>query len=301
MPLPDPTYRPVTPALLSTAHASANALAVCLGVLCVASPEARAQNEYYPRDGVITVLRIGDVRLDIYGSQLTQTLLNPNSSGFRVYGVSGMLADGTALRDRVILVQNSPRGTLVLHNIPAPRAAGVLAMGGFAATRRRRRLPGSTSTGVLGLSRDGTTITGVASLPDGPSGEFRSRGFRWTSAGMADLGLPAGMDYVYPLSVSGNGGVIVGAFGNAADGDRAFIWTPQTGVTDLSTYLTSLGVNLTGWSSLANGWAVSADGRTITGWGIYHELDTSYVATIPTPGAAGVLAMCGLMATLRRR
>lgn len=86
--------------------------------------------------GGINVL--GGAALDIFGSQLTQTLVNPNSSGFSVYSISGILGDGSVLQGKLVNVQNSPRGELFLHAVPAPTATALLALGGLLGARRRR-------------------------------------------------------------------------------------------------------------------------------------------------------------------
>ncbi len=47
--------------------------------------------------------------------------------------------------------------------------------------------------------------------------------------------------------------------------------------------------------------AISAEGTTFTGSGYYNGLETSYIVTAPTPGAASILALGGLIASRRRR
>lgn len=69
---------------------------------------------------------------------------------------------------------------------------------------------------------------------------------------------------------------------------------------NLNTYLPTLGLDLTGWN-LEVCSAISFDGNTRVGQGTFNGETRGWHATIPAPGAAGLLAMGGRMASRRRR
>jgi probable HAF family extracellular repeat protein len=111
---------------------------------------------------------------------------------------------------------------------------------------------GVNQTEPLGLSSEGTTVTGLTF-------DFGSqRAFRWTSAGgMEDLGVLAGDSRSEANAVNGNGSVIVGRSDNATGGTRAFRWTAAGGMENLGT--------LPGGNrSIAHG--VSGDGSAVVGY-----------------------------------
>lgn len=196
-------------------------------------------------------------------------------------------------------------------------------------------LPGGTTSEGRKVSRDGSTIIGVAGTPDG------DRAFAWTqSGGMQSLGvLTSGDAGSSAWGVSADGTVVAGSSGNNAviwingvaqnigmlpgatnaiaytlsdDGSlvggysffgfeaTATLWSPELGTVDLNTYLPTLGVDLTGWE-LDYTRDISADGTTIVGEGLFNGEPRGWVVTIPSPGAAAVLGLGGLMAARRRR
>src|SRR5437868_13879027 len=67
------------------------------------------------------------------------------------------------------------------------------------------QLPGSTGSGALGITSNGTYVVGYSTLPQG------DRAFRWSRLkGMQSLGsLPGGIDS-RALAVSADGSVVVG-------------------------------------------------------------------------------------------
>jgi hypothetical protein len=68
---------------------------------------------------------------------------------------------------------------------------------------------------------------------------------------------------------------------------------------DLNVYLPSIGIGLSGWG-LSEALAISPDGRTIMGTGAGPDgLYGAWIVTIPSPGAAGLLA-AGVLAARRR-
>lgn len=164
-------------------------------------------------------------------------------------------------------------------------------------------LPGATPTTADGLSADGSTVVGSAIVV---GGDFTAtRAFRWSdSGGMIDLGLLPGFGSARALSVSGNGSVVVGRV--LTESDRAaFIWSAETGMLNLHTYLQYVGVNLTGWT-MTQAEAVSADGSTVAGTGLFNGEMRGFVVSglpnIPAPGGGfGVLAAFGLAGLARRR
>jgi probable HAF family extracellular repeat protein len=152
-------------------------------------------------------------------------------------------------------------------------------------------LPGGARSSATAMSRDGKTIVGVADQAGA------RRVFRWNhERGMHAIGVGA-----FPLSVSADGTVVAGyVTDTAADAPaRAWMWTEATGSIEVGSLLESFGVDLRGWQLEAVR-SVSADGRTISGTGRHHGIDTDWIATVPVPSAAALLGL-GLVVALRRR
>lgn len=81
--------------------------------------------------------------LNIFGTDLVAQLIDPNSpNGSSIYRLSGFLADGTALNNVEMRIRNDGvtygHSTFNLITVPAPGAAGLFALGGLIASRRRR-------------------------------------------------------------------------------------------------------------------------------------------------------------------
>lgn len=196
-------------------------------------------------------------------------------------------------------------------------------------------LPGGTTSEGRKVSRDGSTIVGIAGTSDG------DRAFAWTqSGGMQNLGLLSpgdGMSSAW--GVNADGTVVAGFSGNNAviwtngiaqnigmlpgatsaiaytlsdDGSlvggysfhgfdaTATLWSQTLGTVDLNSYLPLLGVDLTGWE-LDYTRDISSDGTTIVGDGMFNGELCGWVVTIPAPGTTVLLGAGGLLATRRRR
>lgn len=81
--------------------------------------------------------------LNIYGTSLAAQLINAHDpNGYSVYSLSGLLADGNSINGLEMRIRNDGvtygHSTFNLISVPTPGAAGVLAIGGLLASRRRR-------------------------------------------------------------------------------------------------------------------------------------------------------------------
>ncbi len=160
-------------------------------------------------------------------------------------------------------------------------------------------------TRPYGISGDGSVVVGFS----------RGEAFRWTTAeGTLGLGfvfddLPHDVDAQLSTArdVSADGSVVVGGGEAGSAANRAFVWTPDTGIRDLREVLVLLGLDLDGWQ-LTDAVAVSADGRTILGNGVGPSgSPEAWIAVVPTipapepalpvlnPGALTVLAILLLL------
>ena len=103
------------------------------------------------------------------------------------------------------------------------------------------------------------------------------------------------------IRMSEDGSVIVGEASNTG----FIIWLDQGTPMLLTDYAESLGIDMSGWF-IERVTSISADGTTIIGIGAKLEWSGTnrsegFVLTIPTPGAAVVLGISGLLACRRRR
>ncbi len=157
---------------------------------------------------------------------------------------------------------------------------------------------GFESANAQSVSANGSTIVGYSGDLYGSTG---SRGFRWTlDGGMQSLGVLPGGEFSAAFASNSDGSSIVGT-STSTLGDRATLWTPSLGLVDLNTYLPSLGADLTGWT-LNSAYGTSLDGSVIAGVGQFNGQTRAFVVTnVPSPGAAALLAMGGLLAARRRR
>jgi probable HAF family extracellular repeat protein len=155
---------------------------------------------------------------------------------------------------------------------------------------------GSDESHASRISADGTAIVGFS---DSPAGR---QAYRWTLAdGMIGLGdLPGGEFGSGAVGTSADGSIVVG-YSDTDSGSEAFIWDQANGMRNLRDLLVSeYGIDLTGWS-LTFASDVSDDGLTIVGTGINPSGETEgWIATIPEPTTAAILAV-GALAALRRR
>jgi len=112
------------------------------------------------------------------------------------------------------------------------------------------------------ISEDGQVVAGSGF----DSATSATLPFRWTSAGIVKLGLPAGRPNGFPTDANRDGSVIVGWTGG---GSEATVWD-SAGVHLLRDMLIAAGLpstQLSGWS-LGVAAAVSDDGNVIAGYGI---------------------------------
>ncbi|MGP1308996.1 MAG: PEP-CTERM sorting domain-containing protein [Phycisphaerales bacterium] len=144
------------------------------------------------------------------------------------------------------------------------------------------------------ISGDGRVIVGYSDSAEG------LRAVRWVDGGNPEsLGVLSGFSTSVAADVTDDGTVVVGGL-SEGDTRRAFYWSEALGMLDLNNYLPTLGVDLSGWvlTGVSN---VSADGLTLLGLGEYEGNTHSWIATIPSPGAAGLMAIAGIAFTRRRR
>lgn len=156
-------------------------------------------------------------------------------------------------------------------------------------------LPAGTRAYANAIDATGTIIAGASD-----AGGAELVAFRWTlDAGMNPLGSIPGLRGSQAFGISAAGDAVVGVAGISAAEQRAFLWRADLGMVSLQTLLPTLGVNLTGWV-LSEARGVSNGGTMIIGTGTFEGQSRVWVAVIPGPGAAAVLAL-GVFAASRRR
>src|SRR5262245_25566074 len=136
---------------------------------------------------------------------------------------------------------------------------------------------------ALAASSDGSTVVGQSRTVN------NIHAFRWTSAGIRDLGSLG--DWSSAADVSADGTVVVGSATPPPPGGltMAFRWTASRGMENLNTVLRRLGVSTGGWQLVfANG--VSADGTVIVGMAenLTTHMDAPFRAVVPPPVCARV-------------
>ena len=155
-------------------------------------------------------------------------------------------------------------------------------------------LPSGTDGTAFGVNHDGRIVVGFV---DGNLG-----GVMWRDTVATPLLLSPGLVTATPRAVSDDGGVAVGVARPAVGPSQlGGVWTPALGWELATDYLTRHGVALPGSSVVHRVSAVSADGRTIGGTGTFDGLTQGFVATIPAPAAAPILAIAGMLVIRRRR
>jgi probable HAF family extracellular repeat protein len=119
----------------------------------------------------------------------------------------------------------------------------------------------STAQGTAwAVSPNGVFVVGHVALWNG------EQAFRWDAqSGLQLLGTLNGLTLCRALHVSNDGRVVVGYASRRSGGSRAFIWTPERGLEDLTTRYASL---LPPTMLLIEARRVSPDGRYIVGVGI---------------------------------
>jgi probable HAF family extracellular repeat protein len=138
-------------------------------------------------------------------------------------------------------------------------------------------LPGGSTVTTASAVNDLGMVVGTSSSVNSSDGE----GFRWSSTtGMRGLGdLPGGPFFSTASGISTDGTVVVGR-SFAADGNRAFTWSENTGMNQLASS-----------SSLAPMYAnaVSGDGTVVVGLGTASAGNTAYRWT----AQSGAIAIAG--------
>ncbi len=185
-------------------------------------------------------------------------------------------------------------GTIVGMNMDSALTAEAFKWteaGGFEALPN---LPNSAlSAEAHAVNADGSVVVGASFGPN-----FNNHAVRWTDAGVEDLsaGSPFGASRAWAVSDDGD---VIG--GNA--GTFAFVWTQETKMMLAIDYLALFGVAVPNEYKLEYVYAISGDGLTFGG--IAKNLVTNqfegWVATIPAPGAAGVLMVVTPMVLASRR
>ncbi len=149
--------------------------------------------------------------------------------------------------------------------------------------------PGDGGSSAWGVNADGTVVAGTSG----------THAVIWTNGVVQNIGMLPGASNAVAFTVSDDGSLVGGYsfFGNEA---TATLWSEVLGTVDLNTYLPTLGVDLTGWE-LDYTRDISFDGTTIVGEGLFNGEPRGWVVTVPSPGAAAILGLGGLLAARRRR
>ena len=120
---------------------------------------------------------------------------------------------------------------------------------------------GGNSTQIYAVSANGSVIVGTGSTVHG-----HARAFRWTSAGIVDLGTLGGIAVSDAYAVSADGSVVVGEADLLNSDTHAYRWT-SAGMVDLGTLGGSYSAAL----------ATSADGTVVVGYaGNAYDLDRAF-------------------------
>lgn len=157
---------------------------------------------------------------------------------------------------------------------------------------------GDDNTSPIAVSGDGSTVYLL-----GYDNQLRYHAYSWTqSTGLVELANPDGWASTLVFNSNDDGSIAVG-HAEDPDGhslDTAVVWVD--GVAQrFDGYLTGFGIETGDWT-FTNLSAVSADGRTFAGdgYGPSGELQ-GFVAIIPAPGTALLLAFVPCLARRRRR
>lgn len=152
------------------------------------------------------------------------------------------------------------------------------------------RLPGTLSSTANAVTASGSTAVGY-------SGNVAAM---WQGASVVPLTTPLpGVRETVATSVNADG-TVVGAHIAFPTTATAGIWTSQTGIIRMSDFLASHGVDVPSGLNLEYCTGISADGNTFVGWCSGGSMPQGFVATIPAPGSAGLLA-AWMLAGRRRR
>jgi uncharacterized membrane protein len=155
-------------------------------------------------------------------------------------------------------------------------------------------LGGSGDSRARAVNFDGSIIVGSS----GPT--FRPT--KWINGSPIELLSSLSNSRLTPLGLSDDGSVVAGDVQANVGGNFAGVWTAATGTIRLSDYLTAHGVTIPAGLNLETCAAISSDGKTFAGYTTSDLLGIQgYVATIPSPGALGVLCLSMGFAARRRR
>lgn len=204
-----------------------------------------------------------------------------------------------------------PQGALSGRAMVATRSGNILGSVGAAGTQQLVRWNSvnnavSTITNFapnvdgapFAASADESVIAGIRTSLNQP---LVSLPWRWTAdEGFEDLPLLAGFVSGNVWSSSADGSVLVGDMYDANFTNyRGVVWT-DSGVQSVESYLTGFGVDMSGWT-IGTCHGISQDGMTLVGVGLNPVGQTrGWVAVIPAPATAALLAI-GVGVTARRR
>ena len=149
--------------------------------------------------------------------------------------------------------------------------------------------PSDSGSSAFGVSADGTVVAGFSG----------TNAVIWTNGVPQSLGTLPGADSAIAYAVGADGSLI-GGYSFFGQSPSASLWSPSLGLVDLNTYLPTLGIDLTGWE-LQYTRDISFDGTTLVGEGRFNGAFRGWVVTIPSPSAAAVLGLGGLLVSRRRK
>ncbi len=170
---------------------------------------------------------------------------------------------------------------------------------------------GAESLIFSGLSADNSRVTTWTAHADNTTkaGLFEIASQSYTLLDAGDINGDGQIDFndrhdTAAYALSADGSVIAGSYTLPGGQETAAFWSTATGyqMQDLLSYLSTEGVSgLDGWH-LTSITGVSADGTLFSGSGFNPAGQNDvWVAVIPTPASASLLAMGGLLAARRRR
>ncbi|MBX3410838.1 MAG: hypothetical protein KF859_13255 [Phycisphaeraceae bacterium] len=146
------------------------------------------------------------------------------------------------------------------------------------------------------VSADGSIIVGTSRLSFQAADKLI---VRWIGDDLQSFPMPPGLVNPSIEDVSDDGNIMVGGVTILGGGGSwGMICTPELGIMLASEYLAMHGLTLPEGVGIRRIYAVSADGMTFGG---SLSTGTGFVATVPAPATAALLAAAGLVAARRRR
>lgn len=250
---------------LSTSVAANATGSVIVGV----GRSANGQEAFRWKSGVMTPLG------DLAGGPFSSTATGVSADGTIVVGVSETGSGSRAFRwtfsDGMIVIPPVSGDAVGLGAGVSASGEVVVGLSG-PPSQNKQGFWWSEDTGSVGIGENPSAATAVSADGRYIVGYLYDDAYRWSSdGGIETLGSPWARAY----AVSADGRTIVGGDltchpANCAGFSFAFLWTPEKGVQDLKTLLTTTyGLNLKGWT-LKEATGVSADGRTIVGNGTFE-------------------------------